>query len=43
MRYIADDDLPNYYRAATVFALSSRYEPFGMVAIEAMPAAHRRS
>jgi mannosylfructose-phosphate synthase len=36
VRYIADEDLPNYYRAATVFALSSRYEPFGMVAIEAM-------
>lgn len=34
--YIPDEDLPDYYRAATVFALSSRYEPFGMVAIEAM-------
>lgn len=34
--YIADDDLPNMYRAADVFALSSRYEPFGMTAIEAM-------
>lgn len=34
--YISDDDLPNMYRAADVFALSSRYEPFGMTAIEAM-------
>jgi mannosylfructose-phosphate synthase len=36
MDYISDDDLPSYYRAAEVFALSSRYEPFGMTAIEAM-------
>lgn len=36
VKYIPDDDLPNYYRAAAVFALPSRYEPFGMVAIEAM-------
>jgi len=36
VQYIADDDLPDYYRAASVFSLSSRYEPFGMVAIEAM-------
>jgi len=34
--YIADEDLANYYRAASVFAMPSRYEPFGMVAIEAM-------
>jgi mannosylfructose-phosphate synthase len=34
--YIADDQLADYYRAADVFALSSRYEPFGMTAIEAM-------
>ncbi len=34
--YIPDEDLPDYYRAADVFALSSRYEPFGMTAIEAM-------
>jgi mannosylfructose-phosphate synthase len=34
--YIPDDDLADYYRAADVFALSSRYEPFGMTAIEAM-------
>ncbi|HEX6387100.1 MAG TPA: glycosyltransferase [Anaerolineae bacterium] len=36
VQYIPDIDLADYYRAATVFALSSRYEPFGMVAIEAM-------
>lgn len=35
-QYIADQDLPNIYRAANVFAMPSRYEPFGMVAIEAM-------
>ncbi len=35
-QYIPDDDLPNFYRMAEVFALPSRYEPFGMVAIEAM-------
>lgn len=34
--YISDDDLPDFYRASDVFALSSRYEPFGMTAIEAM-------
>jgi mannosylfructose-phosphate synthase len=34
--YITDDELADYYRAADVFALSSRYEPFGMTAIEAM-------
>lgn len=36
IQYIEDKDLPNYYRVAGVFSLSSRYEPFGMVAIEAM-------
>jgi mannosylfructose-phosphate synthase len=36
VQYVPDEDLPNYYRAASVFALPSRYEPFGMVAIEAM-------
>jgi mannosylfructose-phosphate synthase len=34
--YIPDDDLADCYRSAGVFALSSRYEPFGMTAIEAM-------
>lgn len=35
-QYIPDKELANYYRAADVFALSSRYEPFGMTAVEAM-------
>ncbi len=35
-RYIEDEDLADHYRAADLFALSSRYEPFGMTAIEAM-------
>ena len=34
--YIPDELLADYYRAADVFALSSRYEPFGMTAVEAM-------
>lgn len=36
VQYVPDEDLPDFYRAASVFALPSRYEPFGMVAIEAM-------
>lgn len=34
--YIPDDALADHYRAGGVFALPSRYEPFGMTAIEAM-------
>ncbi|MBT8425536.1 MAG: glycosyltransferase, partial [Silicimonas sp.] len=34
--YVADEDLANYYRAPGIFALPSRYEPFGMTAVEAM-------
>lgn len=34
--YIPDDALADHYRMANVFALSSRYEPFGMTAVEAM-------
>jgi mannosylfructose-phosphate synthase len=34
--YVRDEDLADYYRAADVFVLPSRYEPFGMTAIEAM-------
>lgn len=34
--HIPDEKLPDLYRSADVFALSSRYEPFGMTAVESM-------
>ncbi len=34
--YIPDEELADTYRSADVFALSSRYEPFGMTAVESM-------
>jgi mannosylfructose-phosphate synthase len=36
MGHISDDEMANHYRASPVFALPSRYEPFGMTAVEAM-------
>jgi mannosylfructose-phosphate synthase len=37
--HVPDEGMADHYRAAGVFALSSRYEPFGMTAIEAMACA----
>ena len=34
--FIPDEDLADIYLAADIFVLSSRYEPFGMTAVEAM-------
>ncbi len=34
--FVPDQDLPDWYRAADCFVLCSRYEPFGMTAIESM-------
>ena len=34
--YAPDADLPDIYRSPGVFAMPSRYEPFGMTAVEAM-------
>jgi mannosylfructose-phosphate synthase len=36
IQYVPDEQLADHYRTGCVFALSSRYEPFGMTAIEAM-------
>lgn len=36
LSYIEDEEMAAHYRAGGVFALPSRYEPFGMTAIEAM-------
>ncbi len=33
---LPDEEMADFYRAADVFVLPSRYEPFGMTAIEAM-------
>jgi mannosylfructose-phosphate synthase len=34
--YIGDETMADHYRAAGVFSLPSRYEPFGMTAVESM-------
>ena len=34
--YVSDEEMADYYRVPGVFALPSRYEPFGMTAVEAM-------
>ncbi len=34
--YVSDDDLPHWYRAATVFCYPSLYEGFGLPVLEAM-------
>ncbi len=33
---LPDEEMADFYRAADVFAMPSRYEPFGMTAVEAM-------
>lgn len=33
---VPDEEMPAFYQAADVFCLPSRYEPFGMTAVEAM-------